>query len=181
MNNKLEEFVKANKKEFEVKGPSDKLWDRIATELDKTELDKKEEPKRSLKLYSWLSIAAMLLISVGIYFTASYKKASNGVEIADVNPAFKNKQVHLTSLIEERRDSLQVYAKDNPELYGKFTVDMAKLSRDYEALKLELQNSPNREAVVRAMMKNLEIQSQLLSQQLGIINQVNQYKKENSI
>lgn len=176
MSNKLEEFVKANKREFEVKGPSDQLWDRIAAELDK-----KDQPKKSVKLYSWLSIAAMLVISVGIYFMASYKKANNGVEIADVSPDFKSKQVHLTSLIEERKDSLQVYGKDNPELYGKFIEDMGKLSRDYEALKMELQSSPNREAVVRAMMKNLEVQSQLLSQQLGIINQVNQYKKENSI
>lgn len=179
MNNKLEEFVKANKKEFEVKGPSEQLWERIASELDKKE---KEQPKKSVRLYSWLSIAAMLVISLGIYFTASYKKANNtGLEIADVNPAFKNKQVHLASLIEEKKDSLQVYAKDNPELYGKFTDDMSKLSRDYEALKQELQTSPNRADVVKAMMKNLEIQSQLLSQQLGIINQVNQYKKENSI
>ncbi|MGY0039452.1 hypothetical protein [Pedobacter sp. NJ-S-72] len=41
--------------------------------------------------------------------------------------------------------------------------------------------SPNQQMVVKAMVRNLEIQIQLLNQQLSIINEVSQYKKENSI
>ena len=64
MSNKLEGFVKDNKKEFEVKGPSNQLWAKIEAELDK-----KQEPKKSIKLYQWMSIAAMLIISIGIYLS----------------------------------------------------------------------------------------------------------------
>ncbi|MFI5451581.1 hypothetical protein ACHMWN_05430 [Pedobacter sp. UC225_61] len=176
MNNKLEGFVKDNKKAFEVKGPSDQLWQRISAELDK-----EQQPKKKIELYKWLSIAAMLVISLGIYFTYNYRMANKTIDVADVNPAFGKKEMRFASLIEEKRDSLEIYAKRNPDLYRKFIDDMNKLDNDYEQLKKQLQTSPNPEVIVRAMMKNLEIQSSVLSQQLSIINQVNQYKKENTI
>jgi hypothetical protein len=176
MSNKLEEFVKENKKAFEEKGPSNQLWDRIAKELD----EKKEQPVKKIKLYRWMSIAAVLVVSMGIYFTVKDPKADN-IAIADVNPVFAAREVQFSSLIEEKKDSLQNYSDDNPELYSKFTADLSKLDADYETLKKQLQTSPNKEAIVRAMMKNLEIRSNILSQQINIINQVNQYKKENII
>jgi hypothetical protein len=85
-------------------------------------------------------------------------------------------------LIAEKRDSLQTLAGADPELYKQFTADLSKLDKDYQELKKQLQTSPNKSLVGKAMMKNLEIQLQMISQQLYIINQVNQYKKEeNSI
>ncbi|MDQ7949141.1 MAG: hypothetical protein REI78_05360 [Pedobacter sp.] len=174
MKNKLEGFIKENKREFEVKGPSEQLWERISAELDK------KQQKKSFKLYQWMSIAAMLVIGLGAYLTYSYQ-SHRQIDVADVSKSFGKKEVHLASLIEEKKDSLEVYAKDNPELYHKFMSDVSKLNADYETLKKQLQTSPNSQIVVRAMMKNLDIQLQVLNQQLMIINQVNQYKKENSI
>jgi hypothetical protein len=176
MNNKLEGFVKDNKKKFEVNGPSDQLWARISTELDK-----KQGKKKPIRFYQWMSIAAILVVSVGAFLTYNYQQAHRSIDVADVSKSFGEKKVHLTSLIEEKKDSLEVRAKDNPELYNKFMTDVSKLNADYETLKKQLQTSPNSQAVVRAMMKNLDIQLQVLNQQLTIINQVNQYKKENSI
>lgn len=174
MSNKLEGFVKDNKKEFEVKGPSDQLWERIAAELDK------KQQKKTTKMYKWMSIAAMLVISLGAYLSYNYQVNSN-IDVADVSKSFGRKEIHLASLIEEKKDSLEVYGKDNPELYQKFMADVSKLNEDYEKLKKQLQTSPNSQIVVRAMMKNLDIQLQVLNQQLMIINQANQYKKENTI
>jgi len=176
MNNKLEGFVKNNKKEFEVKGPSDQLWERISAELDK-----KKQPKKTIRLYQWMSIAAVVVLSFGIYLSYNNKQQTKGIVVADVSKRLGEKQVRFVSMIEEKKDSLQVYEKDNPELYSKFTTDMGKLNSDYEKLKKQLQTSPDPAIVVRAMMKNLELQSNILTQQLMIINQVNQYKKENSL
>jgi hypothetical protein len=174
MSNKLEGFVKDNKKAFEVKGPSDQLWDKISAELDK------KQQKKTTKLYQWISIAAVLFVVFGAFLTYNYQVNRN-IDVADVSKSFGQKKVHLASIIEEKKDSLEVYAKDNPELYHKFISDVDKLNSDYEELKKQLQTSPNSQAVVRAMMKNLDIQVQVLNQQLMIINQVNQYKKESSI
>ncbi len=174
MSNKLEGFIKDNKKTFEEKGPSKQLWERIAAELDK------KQQKKSIRMYQWMSIAAMAIISLGAFLTYNYQ-TNTTIDVADVSPAFGKKEVHLASLIEEKKDSLQVYAKDNPELYNKFMIDVNKLNKDYDELKKQLQTSQNSQILVRAMMKNLDIQLQVLNEQLMIINQVNQYKKENSI
>jgi hypothetical protein len=177
MSNKLEGFVKDNKKEFEVKGPSNQLWAKIEAELDK-----KQQPKKSIKLYQWMSIAAMLIISAGVYFTYNYKQANNAmIEMAQVSPEFSQKEVRFVNQIEEKKDSLAIYATGNPELYQQFTSDLKNLDAEYEKLKLELQKTPNQLFVVKAMVKNREMQLQVLQQQLMIINQVNQYKKESSI
>ncbi len=173
MSNKLEGFVKENKKAFEAKGPSDALWAKIEAELDK------KSKKKPIKLYQWLSIAAILVVSFGIYFT--YTPIRNEIAVADVSPDYGKKEVQFASLIEEKRDSLALYSKENPDLFKKFVSDLKKLDENYQGLKLELQTSPDPDAVVREMMKNLEIQADILSQQLSIINQVNQYKKENTI
>eukprot|EP00388_Colpodella_angusta_P006563 GDKJ01019293.1.p2 GENE.GDKJ01019293.1~~GDKJ01019293.1.p2 ORF type:complete len:176 (-),score=9.84 GDKJ01019293.1:1412-1939(-) len=175
MNNKLEGFVKDNKKEFEVKGPSEKLWERIAAELDK-----EDKPKKSVKLYQWLSVAAVLVMGFGIYFTVNYNTSKN-IEVADISPVFGEKEVRFASQIEEKKDSLLIYAQANPELYQKFTNDLKNLDAEYEKLKEQLPTSPNQLFIVKAMVKNREMQLQVLKQQLMIINQVNQYKKENSI
>lgn len=176
MKNKLEGFVRDHKKEFEVKGPSDALWNKIAAELDKKPV------KKTFSLYQWMSIAAMLVLTVGVYFGYQYRKMNAEIMVADINPGLGKKEVRFTSLIEEKRDSLLIFADADPELYKKFMTDMGKLDKDYQELKKQLQTSPNRAVVGKAMMKNLEIQLQMISQQLYIINQVNQYKKEeNSI
>lgn len=177
MSNKLEGFVRDNKREFEVKGPSDALWSKIEAELDK-----KKPAKKTFGLYQWMSVAAMLVLTVGMYFGYQYKKMNAEIMVADINPKMGKKEVRFTSLIEEKRDSLQILADADPELYKQFTADLSKLDKDYQELKKQLQTSPNKALVGKAMMKNLEIQFQMISQQLYIINQVNQYKKEeNSI
>jgi len=48
----------------------------------------------------------------------------------------------------------------------------------YKELKDDLKDSPNQERVLRAMIKNLQIQTQVLNQQLNVIEQLNQQKKE---
>ena len=172
MNNKLEGFIRDNKKEFGVKGPSDLLWSKIEAELDK------KQKKKTIGMYQWMSVAALLVLTVGIYFCYQYKKMNAEIMVADINPNLGKKEVRFTSLIEEKRDSLQIFADADPELYKQFIADMDKLDKDYQELKKQLQTSPNKALVGRAMMKNLEIQVQMISQQLYIINQVNQYKKE---
>ncbi|MFN0291463.1 hypothetical protein [Pedobacter helvus] len=173
MSNKLEGFVRDNKREFEVKRPSDALWSKIEAELDK-----KQPKKKTFGMYQWMSIAAMLVLTVGIYFGYQYQRRSAEILVADINPGLGKKEVRFTSLIEEKRDSLQILADADPELYKQFITDIGKLDNDYQELKKQLQTSPNKSLVGKAMMKNLEIQLQMISQQLYIINQVNQYKKE---
>jgi len=175
MNNRLETFVKENRRSFDVMEPSAALWAKIEVELDQ------QKKKKPLKLYLWMSAAAAVVVVFSLAWLYVGKMRNGDLEIADVNSAYAKKEVHFAGLITEKRDSLAIFASANPELYKKFTADLRKLDEEYERLKNELPESPNQTFLVKAMVKNREIQLQLLKQQLLIINQVDDYKKVNQI
>lgn len=176
MSKKLEEFIRENKKAFDTENPSEDLWAKIEQGLDQ-----KKAVVRPLRRTLWWSVAASLLLVAGIAGVfLNYNKKNTNV-IAEVNPDYARKQVRFASLIEEKKDSLEVLSKVNPALYSKFNSDIERMDADYQKLKKELATSPNQKLVVRAMVKNLELQLQVITQQLMIINQVSQYKKENQI
>jgi len=175
MSTEIEDFIKANKKDFDTDRPKADMWAKIEEVLDK------EDKKKKVNLLMWIGIAAsvIVLMSITLLYISPLKKER--VNLADVNPAYAKKQLRFASLIEEKRDSLEVFAASDPELYKKFNGDLSQLNRAYEDLKKTLPSSPNQQLVVKAMVKNLEIQLQLLNQQLSIISEVSAYKKENSI
>ncbi|PYF75720.1 hypothetical protein [Pedobacter nutrimenti] len=175
MSRKLEDYIRENKKAFDIKEPPGYLWERIEAGLDQ------KKTVRPLRRTLWIGVAASLVLMLGItYMFFNMGRATNPT-IADVNPDYMKRQVRFSSLIEEKKDSLEVLAKANPALFNKFKSDMEKMDSDYQKLKQEFSSSPNQNLVGKAMVKNLELQLQLITQQLNIINQVNQYKKENKI
>ncbi|GAA4204644.1 hypothetical protein GCM10022289_22920 [Pedobacter jeongneungensis] len=175
MNNRLETFVKDNRKAFDIMEPSADLWAKIEQGLDA------KKKKKPVKLYLWMSVAAAIVVVFGLVWLYAGRLQNKDLEIADVSASYAKKEVHFAGLITEKRDSLAIFASANPELYKKFTADLRKLDEDYERLKAELPTSPNQTFVVKAMVKNREIQLQLLKQQLLIINQVDDYKRVNQI
>ncbi|WP_316790350.1 hypothetical protein [Pedobacter frigoris] len=178
MSKKIEEYIKDNKKAFDIGIPSKDLWNKIEAALDERRPEKK---KKHLGLLFCLGVAASLILVMTFIFMSTYRNYKKEVEIADVNLGYAKKEMKFASLIEEKKDSLQIYAKDNPDLYNKFSNDLLELNKDYIKLKKELQHSPDQKLVVRAMVRNLEIQLQIINQQLSVISQVNEYKKENQI
>jgi hypothetical protein len=52
------------------------------------------------------------------------------------------------------------------------------MDANYKKLNTDLATSPNQERVLRAMIRNLQIQTEVLNQQLSVIEQFNQSKKD---
>ncbi|WP_230383709.1 hypothetical protein [Pedobacter endophyticus] len=181
MNNRLETFVKENRKAFDIMEPPAGLWTKIELELDAKKSLVAHDKKKSVRIYLWMSAAAAVVVVFALGWLYAGKLQANHLDIADVNAAYAKKEVHFAGLITEKRDSLAIFAEANPELYKKFTADLAKLDEEYDRLKSELPKSLNQTFVVKAMVKNREIQLQLLKQQLLIINQVDDYKRVNQI
>lgn len=170
----IEDYIKKNKADFDVEMPSDKLWERIDAGLNQQKLNGNK------KFPFWFSIAASVFLVVGGLCLFKFYRNSQP-ELSAVNSGYQKKELRFASLIEEKKDSLQMYAKDNPDLYKKFNEDLNELDKDYERLKKELQHSPDRRFVIKAMAQNLETQLQIVSQQLSVISEVNNYRRENQI
>jgi predicted component of viral defense system (DUF524 family) len=139
--------------------------------------------KREAKTFSLgfvLRVAASVVLVMGISFAIFLRSIDHNkpVDLAAINPAYAKQQMHYASLVENKRSELKIIAKTNPELYQAFSNEIEKLDATYKKLNNDLANSPNQELVLQAMIQNLQIQTQVLNQQLSVIEQYNQVKKD---
>ena len=91
------------------------------------------------------------LSSISAEYAAEFKEASEAV---------KNRQKELRSAI-----------ANNPELYKKFQQDLNTLDSSYRLLRDQANQSVNRDVIIKAMIQNLQLQSELLGRQLMILHE----------
>jgi hypothetical protein len=149
-----------------------------------------------LKVFRWSAAAAILILAgIGIYSLLN-KQPIDGPAYADnqpakdtpavnerllkeINPGYAQEVAQFTQLIELKQNELKEIEKENPNLYKMFVADINKLDSSYNALKKELPENPNREQLLEAMIENLRLQTEILNQQLSIINQIKASKSAN--
>lgn len=180
MSKRLEKFIIDNREEFDDLEPSAGLWDRIEQQMETkvVELPKKREAK-TFSLGFVLRVAAIIIVVMGVGFGAYLQsQKSTGVDLAAINPEYAKQQVQYVSLIESKRNELKELTKSDPQLYHEFDGEINKMEASYKKLKHDLATSPNQERVLRAMIRNLQIQAEVLNQQLQVIEQFRDSKSE---
>jgi hypothetical protein len=178
MSKRLEDFITNNKQHFDELEPGADLWSKIETELPQHFRDEKRETK-TFSLGFVLRVAALITLVMGTCFiTYLAKQKPATVSLAAINPEYAKQQVHYTSVIATQRIELKSIAKTDPQLYKEFTAEIAKMDSTYKKLNKDLATSPNQEAVLRAMIRNLQVQTEVLNQQLNVIEQFNEFKNQ---
>jgi len=169
MSKRLEDFIKMNKEEFDDLEPSADLWQKIEKHLPAEGMLPKKREAKTFSLNFVLRVAASVILIMGIGFVLYLRhEKREGVNYAAINPVYAKQQMQYASQVETKRN----------ELYKEFSAEIAKMDSTYNRLNRDLANSPNQERVLRAMIRNLQIQSEILNQQLGVIEQLNQTKRE---
>ena len=182
---RLERFVRDNREGFDSFVPKDDLWDQIEMKIHgATPLT---EPKKNGKiLKSWgrnayfdWRVAAGVFLALGIGFLV-YLNNEYGVTrdpaIALKVPTYAREFNQYTVAINEKRDEIIKLTRNNPELYKDFSADLKNLETSYGNLRSNLSNAPNQEALLQAMVKNLQWQVDLLNQQINILQRINKVK-----
>ena len=189
MNRKLEKFIGDHRNEFDDRIPSDKVWENLAAGL--TPKQSHQHKKFVLRtLYKW-SIAAAILVSAGIITfsvmnmsknkttgVAGVTKMDTATDISTIAPEYAPEVNEFAKLVVLKQEELKALAPEQPELYRRFTTDINQLDSSYKSLKSQLSATPNREVLIEAMIQNLQLQLNVLNQQLNIINQIKQSKKQ---
>jgi hypothetical protein len=179
MSKRLEDFIKANKEQFDDLEPQAELWSRIEKQLPVPEIMPKKREEKTFSLGFVLRVAATVIVVMGISFLIFLRSIKpEGVNLAAINPEYARQQVHYASLVETKRTELKQIARTNPALYNEFSKEIAQMDSTYKSLNHDLATSPNQELVLQAMIRNLQIQTQVLNQQLDVIEQYNQAKKD---
>jgi len=183
MSKRLEDFIRNNKEDFDDLEPRMELWGNIVAKLQEQEKQEKVvamPAKREAKTFSLgfvLRVAAMVIMVMGISFVFYIKTQSNKVDYAAINPEYAKQRVQYASLVESKRTELKSLTKTNPVLYQEFSTEIAKMDSTYKKLNKDLATSPNQERVLRAMIRNLQLQTEVLNQQLNVIEQFNELNK----
>src|SRR5436190_8505605 len=187
MSSDLEKFVRQNSGDFDGADPSNKVWKNIEQSLPV----KKEAKRFTLRdIYKWSAAAAIFFIALtSVYFLFIRKLPKNdNDEIPTVkteqptNPSrldnFNSISIEYATqfkqaeqAVEDRQKQLRAAIANDPALYHKFQQDLVTLDSSYRLLREQASQSINGDVIIKAMIQNLQLQSELLSRQLMIIHE----------
>jgi hypothetical protein len=182
---RLERFVRDNRDGFDTFLPQDSLWSQIESQLHNEVPEIPEKAKKKIRrlsnpYFDW-RIAAGVFLALGIGFLA-YLNSEYGLtrdpRVALKVPTYAREFNQYNVAIDQKREEIIKLARNNPELYKDFSADLESLETSYKNLRSNLSNAPNQEALLEAMVQNLQWQVDLLNQQLEILQRINKVKND---
>jgi hypothetical protein len=174
MSSKLEQFIKEHRSEFNDERASKNVWDEIEATLPTQ--NKKAKVVSLSNVYKLMAAAAVVcIVLTSVYFV--YVKGKDKPVVAhqsipELSPEDKSQLNNEFKVIQTRQQELKAATADNPELYKAFLSDLQVLDSTYQMLQKQAASTPNRDVIIKAMMQNLKLQSELLYRQLMISNEL---------
>ena len=185
MSTDLEKFIRKNRNDFDDANPSGDVWKNIERSLPV----KKTAKRFTLRdIYKWTAAAAIFFVAItSVYFLFIRKQAGSNREIEPTvikeNPANPSHLDYLnnvgveyaaefkeaTTQVENKQKELKTAIANDPILYKKFQEDLKILDSSYRMLREQATQSVNGDVIIKAMIQNLQLQSELLGRQLMII------------
>jgi hypothetical protein len=187
MSSDLEKFIRKNRGDFDDADPSGKVWKNIERSLPV----KNEATRFTIRdIYKWSTAAAIFFIALtSVYFLYIKKPANNDPEkTSTVKTGTEEDSSRLDNFnsisieyaaefkeaeqaVEVRQKELRAAIANDPELYRKFQRDLNTLDSSYRVLTEQASQSMNGDVIIKAMIQNLQLQSELLGRQLMIIRE----------
>lgn len=185
MSNEFEKFVRKNRSDFDDATPSDKVW----TSIERSIPAKMQARRFTIRdIYKWSAAAAVFFAALtAIYFlvTKEYShEITPTVKTEQENPASRLDNFNSISIeyaaefrkvseaVDSRQKELRTAVANNPQLYQKFQQDLNILDSSYKMLREQAAQSVNGDVIIKAMIQNLQLQSELLARQLMISNDI---------
>lgn len=180
MNKDLKSFIQENRAAFDDAHPPANLWRGVAAGLDEKDHRriKKIDGKRTWASHVLKVAAITFLVGTAGMLIYFYGKREAYLDYSRVNPELAAEQKVYAKLVTQKKDSIAYIATSNPALYGEFSKVIGQMESNYDLLKQEYTQSPNRELTLEAMIRNLQAQIDILSQQLDVLNAINHQKNE---
>ncbi len=163
---RLEEFVKANRDDFDFREPSPELWGKIA---------KQSQPAKVVSIRKYLYRAAVLLavVSIGSVllwqsgFLSSNRLAKNAdpqlVELMET-------EAYYSSQVDKKLQEIRKCYYTYPELKDEIETDLDELEDMYKVLKTDLEENISNRSVIEAMIENNRFRLKLCDDVLEQIN-----------
>ena len=176
MRDELEHFFEEHGDDFDVHQPPANLWQRLNKQL-------RPAQRRTYRWYIAAAASVAFLFGVCTWLARPGVPEVAGHDVVDVTvaPELKEAVAYYASMVETKRNELSPFGTRYPDLFKDFSTEMDTLHVLYRQLVAEYKASDGNEAVSQALIENLQMQVQLLSKQLQIIQSLkNKGLKKNS-
>jgi len=158
MSDRLEEFVKQHREQFDQHEPDPSIWLKINP--DNQAVAKERRPMR------WLRIAAAVAMifagsTAGIYFLTG-----EGVEAdrlsSELYLEILETEQYYSQIVSDRYKELKPFLVSNPGAEEMLSTDMEELDEVYEELKEDLKDNASNPEVIEAMILNYRVKLEIL-------------------
>jgi hypothetical protein len=178
----LEKFITNNKDEFEEdfdNNLSANLWSKINQDLDKTV---KVAPKtvRMVPIQRIWQIAAgfaaLLVVGLSMQFYYLQQRTLSESSVEKLVPELAEAEKFYSSQISQTKTVLSSYNLKEVGIESDLK-EIDNLDKAYNELKTEFYKSGDKEAIISAMIQNLQLRAELLNQKLQVIQRAEKVKK----
>lgn len=164
---RLEDFIKAHREEFDQLEPSAKVWENISGTKPKSKIIRLNTVLfRVAAVLVIVIISSVLLLKTNILTPERMAQGTHDPEIRELMDAEEFYAQEVTGKLNEIRKCYNT----NPEIKDEIETDLNELQDMYNTLKLDLQENISKKEVIEAMIENNRIRLKLVDQVLTQIN-----------
>ena len=178
MSDRLEEFVKQHREQFDLHEPDPSIWLKINPSNQVVAQERR--PMR------WLRIAAAVAMifagsTAGIYFlTGGFADADR--YSSELYQEVLETEQYYSQIVSDRYNELQPFLVSNPAANEMLSADMEELDEVYKELKEDLKDNASNPEVIEAMILNYRVKLDILEDLLIQLkeNENQDYEKDES-
>ena len=165
MSDRVEDFVKQHREQFDLHEPDPSIWLKIDTG---THVDGKAESRTvrmERKPMRWLRIAAAVAMifagsTAGMYFlTGDRAETERGSALYQ---EILETEQYYSQMVSDRYAELQPLLVSNPAAKEMLLMDMEELDEVYSELKEDLKDNASNPEVIEAMILNYRVKLEIL-------------------
>lgn len=160
MKDRLEEFVKENRSDFDLYEPPKKVWETINSNVKQTKI-------RRIGYAKYAAAIAIFIVgfSIGTFKNKTFQ--SGGTEKLSKTELIEQSQIieseyYYVSQINQKMNELKPYFTSDPKLKQDIQVDFDELDAFTKQLKTDLNDNINNEHVIEAMIQSYEMKLSIL-------------------
>ncbi|MFY0254296.1 hypothetical protein ACDQ55_10120 [Chitinophaga sp. 30R24] len=159
MPDNFERFIHQHRDEFEIPGPSTKVWEAMERELTSNRKGRVVQ----LVQKNWFKvaiIAALLINAGGLYYLSQRRHHQQGLSV--IAPDIQEAGVYYTSRINEKLQLINAYSTSELGLDSAARKELALRNDTYKSLEKELKSNPGNERIRAAMIRYYQLKLDLL-------------------
>jgi predicted CopG family antitoxin len=176
MSDRLEDFVKQHREQFDLHEPDPSIWLKINPA--NAPVVRERKPMR------WLRVAAAVAMifagsTAGIYFLTG-NQSETDLYSSELFREIQETEDYYGHMVSQRYDELRPYLVSDPAAKEMLTADMEELDEVYNELKEDLKDNASNPEVIEAMILNYRVKLEILEDLLNQLKEKENQDYENN-